>query len=85
MEPSRKPRWWLIGVAALLAGIFLRDSVGSWAAVGLVAVFFAVLAGYRWSRTPKSASIRCLKCGEALNPSARQCDVCGSASWTFKN
>jgi hypothetical protein len=84
MEPSRR-QWWLIGVAALLAGIFLRDAFGSWAAVGLVAVAIAALAGYHWSRNKKASSLRCLKCGEALNPSARQCDFCGSASWTWKN
>jgi ribosomal protein L32 len=84
MEPSRRPQWWLIGIAALLAGIFLFDSVGSWAAVGLAALGIAALAGYHWSRTSKPAP-RCLNCGETLNPNATECASCGSASWTYKN
>jgi hypothetical protein len=54
----------LIGVAAVLAGIFLFDSLGSWAAVGLVGVGIAAFARYHWLQTRKRAA-RCLNCGEA--------------------
>jgi hypothetical protein len=82
MDQKRKPQWWLIGVAALLAGLMLRDSFGSWAAGGLVAVSIAAVAGYEWSRRAKHDAPRCLKCGEALAIGAHRCDSCGSASWT---
>ena len=82
MEPALKRQWWLIAVAALLAGLMLRDSFGSWVAGGVVAVAIAALAGYEWSRRRKPDAPRCLRCGEALPAGARQCDSCGSASWT---
>ncbi len=87
MEPALKRQWWLIPIAALLAGLMLRDSFGSWVAGGVVAAAVAALAGYEWSRRAKPGRTkpdtpRCLKCGEALALNARQCDSCGSASWT---
>jgi len=85
MDPSSKRQWWLIGVAALLAAIFLRDAFGSWAAVGLIAAAIAALAGYQWADRKRPSTLRCLRSGEVLNPSARQCDSCGGASWKWKN
>ena len=82
---SNRPKWWVIGIAALLAGMLLYDSLGSWAALaGGLAVIAAFLI-YQSARSarPAAASIRCIKCGEPLNPNARRCDSCGSASWTI--
>lgn len=80
-----RPRWWLIGVAALMAAIFLYQSIGLVGEIVLVAVTVAGLAGYRLyrSRHPRGgASVRCLTCGETLAPTARACKYCGSARWT---
>jgi hypothetical protein len=80
-----RPRWWLIGVAALMAAIFLYQSIGLKGEIVLVAVTVAGLGGYRWyrSRNPRSAgSVRCLTCGETLASTARECKYCGSARWT---
>jgi hypothetical protein len=85
---SHRPKWWVIGIAALLAGMLLYDSLGSWAALaGGLAIIAAFLiyqsARSQAARSGKAASIRCIKCGEPLNPNARRCDSCGSASWTI--
>jgi hypothetical protein len=85
MDSPQKRRWWLIGVAALLAAIFLRDAFGSWTAAVVIAASVAALAGYHWSKGKKPPAPRCLNCGEALNPRARQCASCGSARWTLIN
>jgi hypothetical protein len=85
MKPTNRRRWWLVGAAALLAAIFLRDAFGSWTAAVLIAALVAALAGYQWSRGRKPPAPRCLNCGEALNPRARQCDSCGSSRWTLIN
>jgi hypothetical protein len=82
---SEKPRWWLIGVAALLAAIFLYQSTGPVGAVVLVAGSLAAIAGYRWyrSRHPgRAPGVRCLTCGEALASTARECKYCGGTRWT---
>jgi hypothetical protein len=87
-DGQTKPRWWLIGVAAVMAVLMVFDSLGTWAGVGLCALFLASLLGYFWfrSRQPeKPAEIRCIRCGETLRPTARNCPYCGSASWTYKN
>lgn len=89
-EELRRPRWWA-WVAGLLAVIFMLYETGSWILTGLC---FAALAGLviyhssgrqRGSRGKTAAARYCLKCGEALNPNARECRTCGSASWSFKN
>jgi len=87
-DTPRRPQWWLMGVAAVLAALFLYESVGLTAAAGLCAVSIAGLAVYRFlrARNPaKAPSVRCLTCGEILPSTARQCKYCGSASWTVKN
>jgi len=93
MDDLSKRRWWLIAVAALLAALMLRDSFGGWIGGGLVALGIVAVAGWEWSRRGKSSArptggprpTWCLKCGEALPAGARQCEACGSASWTYKN
>jgi len=80
-----RPRWWLIGVAALLAVVFLYESIGMAGAIALAVGSIAALAVYRFyrSRKPaKPAAIRCLTCGETLPATARQCKYCGSTRWT---
>ena len=89
-EDLRKPRWWA-WVAGLHATIFMLYETGSWI---LTALCFAALAGLviyqssgraRHSESRRSAAKYCLKCGAELNPNARECRSCGSASWSFKN
>ena len=80
-----RPRWWLIGVAILMAAIFLYQSIGMAGAAVLVVGSIAGLAGYRFHRTRKpgkSTGVRCLTCGETLASTARECKYCGSARWT---
>jgi len=80
-----KPRWWLIGVAALMAAMFLYQSIGLVGAIVLVVGAVVALAGYRRyrSRRPsKAAAVRCLTCGETLASTARECKYCGSTRWT---
>ena len=85
MELRRQ--WWLGVVAALVAAVYLFDSVGYAAGVGLVVVTVAGVIGYRWYRRrnpPPDPVVRCLRCGEALSRTARNCKACGSASWTLE-
>jgi hypothetical protein len=80
-----KPRWWLIAVAALMAAIFLYQSVGLLGALLLVAGFVVGTIAWRLYRQrvlPKGSAVRCLSCGEALAATARSCKYCGSARWT---
>jgi hypothetical protein len=84
MEGARK---WLIGVAGGVAAVMVVESVGLIAAAGLGAVSAAVFLGYRFyrSRNPaKGPAVYCLRCGETLLRTARQCKYCGSASWTMR-
>jgi hypothetical protein len=77
-----RPRWWLIGVAALMAAIFLYESVGLVGAGLLVAGFAVGTVGWRVLRWRKVTGVKCLTCGEALASTARECKYCGSARWT---
>lgn len=80
-----KPRWWLICVAALMAAIFLYQSIGPAGSIALVVGTIVSFAGYRLhrSRNPtQAAAVRCLTCGETLPSTARACKYCGSARWT---
>ena len=81
----RKPRWWLIVTAAILAVLTLYYYTGSWLIVVLFFAGFGALVAYQRMRARKSASHACLRCGAKLNPNARQCSSCGSASWTVRN
>jgi hypothetical protein len=83
-DSPRKTQWWLIITAAVLAVLTLYYYTGSWV---IVALFFAALGGFvayqrRAGRPPAHA---CLRCGAKLNPNARECSSCGSASWTIRN
>ena len=82
---TERPRWWLIGVAALMAAIFLYQSIGLAGAIVLVVGLAAGFAGYRFYRSrhaAKSGVVRCLTCGETLAPTARACKYCGGTRWT---
>ena len=81
-----RPQWWLIGVAAFMAAIFLYQSMGPVGAIALAVGSLASFAGYRFyrSRNPaKAPPVRCLTCGETLSSTARECKYCGSARWTI--
>lgn len=88
MDRARKTQWWLIAVAALLVILFVFDSIGPVFGAGLLAVSTVGFLGYRHFRRrnpEKPSAIYCLRCGEALSLTARHCNACGSASWTYKN
>jgi hypothetical protein len=82
---GRKPRWWLIITAAILAVLTLYYYTGSWLIVTLFFVAFGTFVAYQKTRTAKPPSHACVRCGARLNPNARQCNSCGSASWTIRN
>jgi len=85
--PRRMPAW-AIAVVALLAALVLYNEVGPVYAAGLLVISAACFSGYRYYRSPhprEPVGIRCLKCGETLPSTARRCDYCGSASWTYRN
>jgi hypothetical protein len=82
---SSKPRWWLIATAAVLALLMLYYYTGSWVAVGLFCAAGGAFACYQANSGGKSRSHGCVRCGAELNANARQCDRCGSASWTIRN
>jgi ribosomal protein L40E len=84
-DSPRKTQWWLIITAAVLAVLTLYYYTGSWI---IVALFFAVLGSfvaYQTARARKPPSHACIRCGAKLNPNARECASCGSASWTIRN
>jgi ribosomal protein L40E len=84
-DSPRKPRWWLIATAAVLAVVTLYYYTGSCL---IVVLFFAALGAfvaYQTARARRPSSNVCLHCGATLNPNARQCNSCGSASWTIRN
>jgi len=87
-EAPLRRQWWLAAVAAVLAGLLMYDAIGPRAGAALVVLVLAGFGGYRFLRARKAASIPeiyCLKCGEKLSATARQCRHCGSASWSYKN
>lgn len=80
-----KPRWWLIITAAVLAVLTLFYYTGSWVMVGLFFAALAMFVAWQTMRARKRSSHACFRCGAELNPNARQCNSCGSASWTIRN
>jgi hypothetical protein len=78
-----KKRWWLIATAAIVAVLMLYYYTGSWVIVVLFLAAAGALISFQGRR--KRPAHACLRCGAALNPNARQCDSCGSASWTVRN
>jgi hypothetical protein len=84
-EPIRKPRWWLIITAAVLAVLTLYYYTASWVVVVVFFAAFGPFVLYQTSRAPKALRYACVRCGAKLNPNARECNSCGSASWTIRN
>jgi ribosomal protein L40E len=82
-DSPRKPRWWLIATAAVLAVLTLYYYTGSWVSVLLVFAALGTFVAYQTTRGRKPLSHACVRCGAKLNPNARQCSSCGSASWTI--
>ena len=82
MEESRKPKWWTIATAGVLALLTLYYYTGSWVMVVLFLAAIGVFVGFQSIRAAKTPSNVCLRCGERMNRNARQCSACGSASWT---
>jgi hypothetical protein len=81
-------RWWLIGVATVLAALMVAQSIGwLWGAILSVSIATGAVAyrAYRQRNPEKGPVLYCLKCGQTLKATARQCDSCGSASWSWKN
>jgi hypothetical protein len=74
---------WLIATAAILALLMLYYYTGSWLAVLLLSAALGGLIAYQSKRSVRMPSHQCVRCGAKLNPNARQCDSCGSASWTI--
>ena len=87
VDGERRTQWWVILIAAVLAALMLLYSTESWAGFGFCIAAIAIFWIWQRSRATKPAatSICCAKCGEKLNPNARQCASCGSASWTYIN
>lgn len=84
-DSRRKQRWWLIVTAAVLAVLTLYYYTGSWIIVVLFFLAFATFVAFQTARARKPSSHACIRCGAKLNPNARECGSCGSASWTIPN
>jgi ribosomal protein L40E len=84
-ETPRKKQWWLIATAAILAVLTLYYYTGSWEVVAIFLAAAGALVIFQASRKRKIPFNACVRCGARLNPNARQCDSCGSASWTVRN
>jgi ribosomal protein L40E len=79
----RRKQPWLIATAAVVAALTLYYYTGSWIVVMLFSAALAALVAYRAAHRKRS-SHACLRCGATLNPNARHCTSCGSASWTIR-
>ena len=84
-EQIHKPRWWLIITAAILAVLTLYYYTASWVVVVVFFAAFGTFVAYQTMRARKPPSYACVRCGAKLNPNARECNSCGSASWTIRN
>jgi len=80
-----KPRWWLIATAGVLAVLTLFYFTGSWISVAVFFGALVILVAFRKRRVSRTAVHTCVRCGALLNPNARECRACGSASWTIRN
>lgn len=85
MNDSRKKPWWLIVTAALAVILTLYYYTDSWIVVTLFLAAAAIFMSYRAKRGGRQSLHACVRCGARLNPNARQCASCGSASWTIRN
>jgi len=70
-------------MAGLLAFLLLYSAIGTRATLGLIAAIVAGSFLYRAMRSRSERGVRCLRCGETLPATARNCKYCGSASWTY--
>jgi ribosomal protein L37E len=84
MDDSPRRKRWLIGTAAILAVLTLYYYTGSWMIAALFLAAAGALIAYQGRRV-KPSSHACVRCGATLNPNARQCNSCGSASWTIRD
>jgi hypothetical protein len=82
-SPGKK-RWWLTATAAILAVLTLCYYTDSWMIAALFLAAAAGLVTWQATRGARPSSHACVRCGAELNPNARRCDACGSASWTIK-
>ena len=83
MDETPPKRWWLIATAAIVAVLMLYYYTDSWLIVVLFLAASGALLTFQGRR--KQPAHACMRCGAPLNPNARQCDSCGSASWTVRN
>ena len=86
MEAPLERQPWLGWVAAVLAALTVYYYVGSWIVTGVIAAIGAGALIYhsRSGETSQRGGARCLDCGEAMNPNARECSSCGSTRWTIQ-
>ena len=85
MDAVPRKKWWLIPIAGVLAVMMLYYYTGSWVAVGVFVAAIGAFVIYQATRSAKISSHTCVRCGAALNPNARECKFCGSASWTVRD
>jgi hypothetical protein len=83
MDRSPGKQKWLIVTAAIVAVLMLYYYTGSWIVVVLFFAAGGVFLAYQTRPRGRQPSHACVRCGAKLNPNARQCDSCGSASWTI--
>jgi hypothetical protein len=83
MDPNPGKQKWLIVTAAIVAVLMLYYYTGSWIVVALFFAAGAAFLAYQKTSGGRPPSHACVRCGAKLNPNARQCDSCGSASWTI--
>jgi hypothetical protein len=88
MDSSYKPPPWVVITAALVLCAFLYCTLGS---IPAIAAFFVAVAAfmyyqrYRDNRPWQPRDVVCLRCGATLSPTARNCNACGSASYTVRD
>jgi membrane protein implicated in regulation of membrane protease activity len=75
---------WLIATAAVVAVLMLYYYTDSWTIVGLSFAALGLFIFYQAKRASQPRAHACVRCGAKLNPNARQCNACGSASWTIQ-
>jgi hypothetical protein len=85
IDSPRRKRWWLIATAAVLAVLTLYYYTGSWIVVVLFLAAAGALVMFQANRGGRAPFHECVRCGARLNPNARECRSCGSASWTVRD
>lgn len=82
--PPERPRWWIY-VGALVLVAFLFSLTGSLLITAISAALLGLLAVYLVRQPNPPKAHYCRQCGETLNRNARQCQHCGSASWSIRD